>query len=297
VPLTTSTAANSICEAYAPGFEQAVFRNDSLMGLFSWTPAVGDTAYRWKLNSAGNNSVEVFTEGQGQPIAGNQTFVNAAVDWTYHRGMLQFTGHALDALKSNWIPQADEEARLLMEDLKDLMTTGFMGSTYGLELAVDYGSSYAGITRNGSAGYFESTETAVSGALSTDDLLDLRETIRDNDKAGRPKKIICAENQSTNVYRLGGPHVIYNGQPGEKAPGIGSQTFAGMPIIALPDWSDTVIMMIDDGGDNFVGKEIRPFSVKDMGPSGDSDVFQLSWGGQLVCKQPRFQGKLTGVTA
>ena len=56
-------------------------------------------------------------------------------------------------------------------------------------------------------------------------------------------------------------------------------------------------MMIDERPDNFKGKIIRPFSVKDMGPSGDSDVYQLSWGGQLVCKQPRFQGKLTGVTA
>jgi hypothetical protein len=185
--ITTSTAANSIREAYAPSFEKAVFRNDSLLGLFPpWEspPGGGDTAYRWKLNSAGNSSVGVFAENDPLAAAGYQAIVNASVSWLYIRGTLRFTGHALDALGSAWIDQEQEEGTLLMEDIVDLMTTSFMGSTYGIELAVDQTGAYAGITRNGSAAYFESTETAVGGAASYASYVNLQETVRNADKGG-----------------------------------------------------------------------------------------------------------------
>ena len=294
--LTTTTGANAIREAYAPGFDEAVFRNDSLMSLFSWQDAVGDTAFRWKLNSAGQ-SPEVFTEGQAQPAAGNQTWVNAAVSWTYFRVMLQATGHARDALRSAWLPAIDEEAVLGRADLIDLITTSFMGSTYGLELAVDYGSSYAGVTRSGSAGYFESTETDHSAALTTDALIDLQETIRNADKGGSPSIILCNLNQESNVYRLGGPHLITNQNPSDKTPGLLSNRIAGCDVVALPDFTTTVCMMLDPRPSNWAPRVIRPFSVKEMAPVGDSDLYQLSWGGALVCKMPKYQGKLTGVTA
>lgn len=295
--LTTTTGANAIREAYAPGFDEAVFRNNSLMSLFNWQDAVGDTAYRWKLNSAGNNSVEIFTEGAAQPAAGNQTYVNAAVSWTYFRVMLQVTGHARDALRSNWIAAIEEEAVLGRADLVDLITTSFMGSTYGLETAVDYGDVYAGITRNGSAGYFESTETAHGGALTTDGLIDLQETIRNADKNGKPDTILCNLNQETNIYRLGGPHLITNLNPGDKTPSLLNNQIAGCRVVAVPDFTTTVLLMLDMRPSNWAPTIIRPFSVKEMGPSGDSDIWQFSWGGALVCKMPKFQGKLTGVTA
>lgn len=297
MPLTVTTAANTIKTAYAPGFEEGVFRNHSLFRMFTWRDAVGDTAYRWKVNDSGNSSVEVFTEGQAQPGAGVQSFQNCAVDWTYFRFMVQVTGHARDALKSRYIDHIDEEARLGRSDLIDLITTGFMGSTYGLELAVDYGSSYAGVTRSGSAGWFESTETATNAALATSHLIDLQETIRDNDKGGKPSLLLGSINQESNLYQLSGPHVIHNSNPSDKAPGLNSQMFAGKTCVFLPDFSDTVIMLLDMRPSNWAPMQIRPFSVKQMAPSGDSDVYQVSWGGQLVCRMPKFQGKLTGVTA
>lgn len=295
--LTVSTAENTIREAYAPGFVDALFRNNSLFNMFSWREAVGDTAYRWKLHSTGNDSVEIFTEGQGQPDAGVQGFVNAAVSWTYFRGMLQITGHARDALKSNWINHIDEEATMLRRDLVDLITTSFMGSTYGLELAIDYGSAYAGITRNGSAGYFESTETAVGAGVQTTDLQDLEETINNVEKVGKVGVIICGRNQTTRIYNLGGPHVIYNQNVSDKAPGMNAQTFNGIPIVWLPDWSTTVIMMLDTTPEEWAPMQIRGFSVKEMGPTGDADRLQLSWGGALCPKNPKKSGKLTGCSA
>lgn len=302
MPLTTTTAANTIKQAYEGGFEVGVFRNNSLLKWFPPPfPAVGDTAYRWKINTAGNDSVEVYTEGQAQKDPGNQTFGNAAVSWTYVRGMLQFSGHALDALKSNWINQADEEANLLMDDLIDLITTSFMGGTYGIELSVDYGSAYAGITRNGSASYFEATETAVSRKLAFQDLIDLQETMRDNDKGSRfgPGNglILCPLNQETNIYQLTGQPAVKNIGPSDAAQNLTAQTFNGVPIVGLPDWTDSVIAFLDMRPEKWKYPVIRPFSVKEMAPSGDSDVYQVSWGGSLVNKMPKFDGKLTSVTA
>lgn len=296
--LTTTNAANTIREAYVGGFEEGAFTNNTFLPLFAKKPSVGDTSYRWKIHDSGNDSVEIFTEGQGQPTAGVQSFQNAAVAWTYFRFMVQITGHAVDALKSRWVDHEDAEVMLGMNDLVDLMTTSFMGSTYGLTLAVDYGSSYAGITRNGSASYFESTETAHNAALTTDALIDLRETCRDNDKGQRgPARWIMSLNQESNLYRLQGPHVISNSNPSDKLPGISSQTIAGEPVYALPDWDDNTIVRVDAGAGHIMLVEHRPFSVKPMAPSGDSDIWQFSWAGALPNHLPKYDGKLTGVTA
>lgn len=299
MPLTTTTASTTIREAYVGGFEEGAFRNDQFLGLFGEKrPSMGDTAYRWKIHDSGNNSVEIFTEGSGQPTAGVQSFQNAAVSWTYFRGMVQITGHVIDALKSRWIDHQDAEVVLLMNDITDLMTTSFMGATYGLELAVDYGSSYAGITRNGSAGYFEATETAQDARITTDGLIDLQETCRNADKGQKgPAAWIMNLNQESNIYRLQGPHVIQNSNPADKAPGLTRQTFNGEPIYAMPDWSTTVIARIDRNPGHIVLVEHRPFSVKNMAPAGDSDIWQFSWAGALPNHNPRFDGKLTGCTA
>jgi hypothetical protein len=304
--LTVSNASTTIREAYSPSFEKAVHRNDSFFGLFPpWepppgNPGPGDTAYRWKLNSAGNDSVEIFTEGQNQPAAGEQTFVNAAVSWTYFRGMLQFTGHAIDALGSHWIDHEEEESNLIIEDVVDLMTTSFMGSSNsGLEVSVDQTAAYAGITRNGAAGYFEATETTVGGNLTWQDLRDLQETVRDNDKSGRPSVWLCSFNQESNIYSLTGQPSIKQIGDADPSPNmIGRVMVGGLPVIPLPDFSNTVIMLLDMRPGKFRKVQIRPFSVKEMAPSGDSDVFQVSWGGAApVNRMPKYDGKLQTVTA
>ena len=302
--LTTTTAANSIREAYAPSFEKAVFRNDSFLGLFPpWEapPGNGDTAYRWKLNSAGNSSVQVFSENQVQPVAGYQAIVNAALSWLYVRGMMSFTGHALDALGSNWINAEQEEGSLLVEDLVDLMTTSFMGSTYGLELALAPASAYAGITRNGAASYFESSTAGSVGTLAYADLVDIQEAVRDNDKGGlktRQGMWVCPVNQETNIYGLAQTSKTVNvNTDGSFAPRIANQDVCGYPLVALPDFTNTVIALLDMRPGSFRKIQIRTFRVDDQGRSGDSKIFQVSWGGMFVVRQPRFHGTLTGVTA
>lgn len=295
--VTTSTHAEVIREKTEPGFVDAVFRNNSFLQYFGApSDTGGDTNVRWKVNSAGNDSVETFNEGDGQPDAGNQSYVSAAVPPQYFRAMLQITGHARDALRSAWFNSIAEETLQAMRDIIDLITTTFMSGTNGLETMVDSSTTYAGIAR-GSAGYHESTETAVSAALSVEDLEDLLETIEDNDKGGKPTHIFGPRNQVTNFSRLSGTPYVQNGDPNDKGQHLISTSFAGRPFIGLPDFTNTVIAMLDMRPGHFMMKVHRPWSVKDMGPSGDSDVMQLSYACIPICKQPKFQGKLTGVTA
>ncbi len=149
--LTVTTAANTIREAYEPGFQELVWQNSHFLPLFEKITSMGDTAYRFKANSAGNNSVGTFNEGDANPAAGEQEFSNLALGYTYFWFMVQASGHAKDALRSNWINQFDEEFRLGQSNLVDLMNTTFMSGTNGIETAIDSTSTYCGQARSAAA--------------------------------------------------------------------------------------------------------------------------------------------------
>lgn len=307
---------------YVDGFVDAVFRNNSLLGMthpmtgadvFPDLPA-GDTSYRWKLQSAGNTSVAVFTESASQPTPVAQTYVNAAVSYTYFWGWIRVSGHVRDAMRNAQYPQMDLIANEFIsttEDIRDLMNTSFMGSTYGLELAVDYGSAYAGITRNGSAGYFEATETAVSGALTKASLANAMEGAEDNDKGGKISLILCPRNQITNYMAfIGTPNTSnhnFRASVGDLRGGFDlestttSLTFQGVPIVGLPDMTNTVWLGLDlrqtPVGPNLGVSTRRQFEIRGPQMAGDDDVWEVSSAAAIICHMPKFCWKNTGVTA
>jgi len=299
--LTTTTGAEVIRPVVKSGFTEAVYRNNSLIPIFlaaqggSPTPSGGDTSRRWKINSAGNDSVATFSEGDSAPTSGEQAWVSAAVDYTHFWGMVEITGHARAALRSNYVDAVSEEFALAQKDMTDLITTAYITE---LATAVDSTTAYAGITR-GSAAYFESAETAVSGLLAETDLEDLIETLMDNDRGAMAGGLqwFMPMNQATNVYRLtGGPATQFIGDA-DKAPGFLRQSFAGLPINALGDMTDTVVYLLDLSMGKWEVVEHQAFDLIDQGRSGDADLFMITYRGQLVCTDPKLQGKLTGVTA
>lgn len=302
MPVTAAGATSGavlIKTTYDPAFADAVYNNNKLFSLFpAPVRAGGDTAYRWKVRGAGNTSVETFVEGQGSPVAGNQRFYNAAVSWQYFRAEIQITGHARDSLQSSYLPGdiLETEMTLAMQEIKDLMTTTWMGSTVGLEVAVDSTSTYAGITR-GSATYFESLETAHSALLSDSGLLDFHEALRDNDRGAEVGLILSPENQATNYYRLIGGPATKQTTPGDSARNLSNQSFNGIPWVGIGDMTDTIILFLDMRPGMWTHQVIRPFEVNFQGRAGDSDVYEVSTGNALVCRNPKLQGKLTGVTA
>jgi hypothetical protein len=292
-----ATGAILIQEQYEAQFREAVYKNGDLLALLPEPrPSSGGNYHNWIVHRGANGSVEVFTENQGQPVPGNQSWVAAQIAHTYFRAMIQVTGHAKDALRAHIVDGIEQETLMAIEDIKDLMNTSFMGGTYGLELAVDSTSTYAGIAR-GSAAYWESTETAHSAALTYTALINLKESIKDNDKGGRTTHWLMPNNQVTNLFNLSGQQAIKVIGPEDAMKGYSSQTIDGSPVVGLGDMTDTVIAAMDMRPGQIEAIVHRPFTVDYQGRSGDSDVYQISWAGCVPVYLPKNHGKLTAVTA
>ena len=303
--LTTTSAAEVIRPIVSEGFTEAVYRNNSLIPIFlanqggSPRPSGGDTSRRWKVNSAGNDSTQLFVEGQAAPSSGEQTWVSAAVAYNHFRIMLEFTGHARAALQAGqgYVDAIAEEMTLGQKDLVDLITTTFMSGTNGMETAVDSTTTYAGIAR-GSATYWESYEAAAVGTLAVSDLEDAIESLMDNNRGAMAEGLrwFLPWNQATNIYRLTGGSATQFVGDADKAPGFLNQSFAGIPMTPLGDWTDTVIILADMPG-KWEFTEHEGFRTRDMGPTGDADLVMVTYRAGLECLDPLRQGKLPGVTA
>lgn len=310
---------------YVDGYVDAVYRNNYLLGMkhpltgadvFPDLPNIGDTAYRWKIQSAGNTNVAVFTEGAAAPVPVAQTYVNAAQDHTYFWGWIRVSGHVRDAMRNAMYSGLNLIANEFIgttEDIRDLMNTSFMGSTYGgLAAAVDAGTTYAGIAR-GSAAYFESTETAVGGALTKASLANAMEGAEDNDKGGKISLLLAPRNQLTNYAAFAGtPNTQNHGfraTVGDLRQGFdieaptSSLSFQGVPIVPVPDLTDTEWYGLDlriarpAGQPNFGVATRRQFEFRGPVIAGDDDIWEVSSAAALICHQPKWCWKNTGVTA
>lgn len=309
----TNQGAALIKAKVEPGFVDGVYRNNQLLGLtvggrrvFPERDSGGDTAVRWKVAMTANTSTEVFTEGGIQPAAVAQAWTTAAQAFTYFRAMVQITGHAEDAMRSNYVDGLALEFELAEADIRDLMTTSFLGSTYGLELIVAKTGTYAGIAR-GSAAYWESTVTTLSGALTYAAMLDLHETCRDNDKGGVIGLWLVPHNQLSNyVYLIGAPNAensSYTVQMGRGAGGVdlgynvNGVACMGAPMVPLGDMTNETILGLDIGPGNWELVIHRRMGLKNMAPSGDSNLWQVSTASAIIGRHPMLSAKLATVTA
>jgi len=213
--------------------------------------------------------------------------------------MIQITGHAQDAMKANWVNGLEEEMTQIRPQLQDLITTTMLSAANsGIQVQIDSLTAYAGLTR-GAISWFESYEAAINDIISYSALMTAYRTLRDNDIAAKPDLILCPWNQKQRIYQITGqPAIKYIG-PNDAAAGFTTDcAFAGVPVEAISDLTDTVILYIDRTPGNWVHIKHRDWSVKPMAPSGDSDVYQISYAGiGPLCRNPKKQGKNTGCTA
>lgn len=293
----TTTGSVLIWEVYGGPLTETVYRNGEFLPLFG-TPvdSGGGTKRQWPIHYGGNSSVEVFTESTQSPLPDSQDYTTAYVSYKHFRAMVQITGIARDAMRSNIANGIDLEMMLVAKDLLDLVNTTWMDSTSGLLAAVDSTTAYGGKTR-GSISYFEALETAVNGIVGFDDLINFLETLRDADIAASTNLLLLPWSQYTRLYGITGQPAIKNTTPVDAAQGYFQQTFAGLQVQPLRDLTSTVILGLDTSPGNFEVIEHRPLTVHDQGRSGDSDVFQISTSLNWVCYNPMKQGKLTGCTA
>lgn len=292
-----------------PAFTSIVYRNtNGILSLFPQKTSGGGTATEWRVNTAGNTSAEVFSEGGAQPAPIAQTYVMATLSFIYFRAMVRITGHLRDAIQRMAIPDQfnviANEFSLGAEDVRDLMETTFQGtSNNGIQLAVDSAGTYANINRS-TVSAWGSYENALGGALTWAEVMNAREAIRDNDRGGAMDLIVCPHNQLTNLQSLpGAPGAANNSfrvnlsqdQGGlQLAPSERGTMFGDARVVAVGDLTNTVLLYLNSSDFDYVihrGFEVRPDT------SGDDDVWQISAAGTLRCRNTLRQGKSTGVTA
>jgi len=292
-----------------PGFVSIVFRNtDGILSLFPQTQSGGGSATEWRVNTAGNTSTEVFSEGGAQPTPVAQTYVMATLSYIYFRAMARITGHLRDAIRGQAIPDQfnviANEFSLAGLDIRDLMETTFQGSSNnGIQLAIDSAGTYANINRS-TVSAWGSYENALSGALTWAEIMNAREALRDNERGSKVDLIILPWNQLTNLQTLAtapgsansafrmsldGPPTSINMAPRDQG-----TMFGDARVVAVGDLLDTILLYLNSSDWDIVVH--RQFEVR-PDTSGDDDVWQLSTAATLRCKQTRRQGKSTGVTA
>jgi hypothetical protein len=294
--LDTTRAANNIRTIVAPTMNDAVFRNNRLFQHFlDGGESDGDTAYRWNVISAPNDSVKTFNEHDAFPDAGYQAVQRAAVSWTNLVGTMKITGSARAALKnSGYGDHVALESDGLQADLVDLATTTALTGSTGLLTAVDSTSAYAGVTRGGD--WFDSSETAVNADLSFDAMSTMYFDMIDAEIAAKPDIVITSPTQGQKHYNISGQPGMKMFAPGDPASQMSNQMFNGVPVLMMPDLTSSVLLMLDRTGRNFEFKAHRMLEVYFRGRSGDSDVYDMIMAYAFVCRNPKKQGKLTGLT-
>ena len=307
-------------EIYKPAFEDAVFRNNQLLGLtINGQPLMPevqspDGLYRFPINYAGNTSAAVFAEGASAPVPVAQSYISCAMSAVYFWAWTRVTGHVRDRVRNGAVAAGanpiDNEFMAGFEDLRDLVNTSFMQSTYGLEQIIDDANTVGGIAQGTYTG-FAASVTNHNGVLTRTGLLNIDETCRDS-QGGAANVILTAHNQLTNYSALTGEPNAQNsslsvelglvgGGSLDLAPNHGGLSFKGAPIVGLNDWTDTIIMGLDlrrtKSGPNIVQFSVRDFDIRGPQMSGDDDVYEMSTARGLAVHRPALCWKLEDVTA
>jgi len=320
---TTTTVAHAITERSAPGFINAVWRNNRLLPLLRAIGALSagrepDPAsvfglgHTWHLNTTGNTSVGSYSEGDPAPAAGNQAWAEAILTWVYHWGFFRITGHAEDALKDGGVFPAgfDTEQTLLAQDLADQVTNTYLGSgANGLLNAIAATGTYANITR-GSAAYFEATVETTSEAQSVSRHKSVYRTMRDADKGGVLGLNITTPTQADTYTSIIGSLTTVNypqtiamlqSRMGAGAFDVGvivnGNSLHNAPIVEMPDLTAGTWLYLDIRDvAGWFHDIIRPYRTEWHSNEGDSKKYMTTIGSCLGLENPKLCAKKTNLT-
>lgn len=319
----TTTASVAITERFAPGFVEAVWRNDILLRVLRLMGAFGsdrelfgaeayDTNHRWHVNSSGNSSVGTFVQGDPALTSGNQSWTRPVLPHVYHWGFYSIEGILIDALANggNFPAGMVSEQRLLTKDIANARNDTYLGSgTNGIQTAVSSTATYAGITR-GSAAYFESTEVTTSAAQTVATHKSITRSMRDAEKGGLLTLNLTSPTQADTYSSLVGSATTVNFPqlnamlgslqgPGSFDMGVrvNEQTLSKAPIIEIPDMASTIWLYLDTTEDAEWFHDVpRPFNTEWYANEGDAKKFKTTIGSNLGVQNPKLCAKRTGLT-
>lgn len=309
---TLTTAATLIAEKFAAGVS-VNFQNDEFLRLFPQRAQDGDTGVRWPVKYSGNSSFTTMTEGAAAPTPGNQSFLEALVPWVYFHGTAKVTGQAVDQVGSastyNGASLMAVELSEAQRDLVDYMNTYFLGTgANGIRGIIDDDTTdYAGISRTTYTWWQSNIPATVNGILLAD-YQDMVEAIQDAERAGKVTHILAPWNQITNYTDLatnganalaGFQRVIIEPGRGQGALDLGhsAAAFQGVPFTPIRDLANSTVLFLDMSPGLWELVSIRTPRVEMLAKTNDDTTWYITAGSALVCKNPRKQGALQGITA
>ncbi len=273
----------------------------------------GANPTQWNLNTAGNGSAEVFTEGSAAPVAGKQSYARASLVPFYARVVAGYSGHVADQVRNGGVYQ-DPIQNEIAKGVADLMVkveSTLVGSTadQGVQSIIDDGDTYAGLAP-GTYTSWKSLETSVSGALSFTVLEDNIETAALTPYLSQPTHWLVPFNQITNYVRLAGASATTSlmrfsspanggsmdlgGTPG----GIiqGQVAWNGMPFVGISGLTTTVMLGLDMNSpiQLLINRDVF---VENVAKTSDDQNIMLTFSCALRVMERNKHIKLTGVTA
>ena len=313
----TTTLDPIISEVYNPYLSKLTFFNSYMLqvpgaaeadgdvpkGLFPVVPSQKGKNHRWPVEAATGAAV-ALAEGQAWPAPGNNTYLQAYIPYSvgYYARTVEITGQAIDAAmgEAEIIAALDGELVSAHKAFEDALNLAALGTgAMGIQLAIDSAGTYAGINRSTYSAW-GAHETALGGAMSRSAMRDEVEALLDNDRGARHGDLVigCPVNQISNIHALGGAGagVPLNTAGGQHLDlGYTGQSFEGIPIIGIPDMTDTVLLVVHRPSCAWVMHK-APEVIK-IQTGRYSYGYALVGSFIFVVKQPNLCAKVTGITA
>jgi hypothetical protein len=292
------------------GVVDTTFRNNEVLGRFGLVEDTGGTTYNVKMGYGTNSSVGVFSEGDAFGIPGSQSYVTASWPFTYYKGLMSYTGHAVDQLKNGnpqaaFFDQTGMELTKLSADITDKASTDALGtgltSPVGIQGIADSTGTIAGLSRATYA-WFAAYENAYSTTVALADIDAADRFSRDADYASDYNEIWCAPKQIQKLRGVVGLAGIANNSIKIDSGGTiklssngDGLMYGNKPFVPIRDLTDSILIGCQTN-ELFLSWR-RQMKVDHMAKVDDSEKFAVTMALCIGARNPKHFWKATGYSA
>ena len=315
---TATTQANLIPPYLDGGYSVLKFINDGFLRAMvqlgmTDVRQIGGTSHQFNILRSGNTSGSAtYTEGDPSPAAGNQVWLRGLLGFVNYIITVSQTKTARDALGTRYSGVSDDgdEATEAERDLTNLVNVTSLGSGASglLAAAGTAGNTYANINR-AAITEWDPNVTAVGGALTLAVMETMAEVLGDAPRGGELGAILASPRQCTKYRQLAGASAvnanerlvrIIAGENGvmkyDPSPANTGLAFQGVPVVRIPDLSNSVMVFLCNLATDWSFVTIRPVEVDADALARGGDIakaLEITTRSTLKCNQTRRQGALT----
>lgn len=308
---TTTTLASAIATTFIPGMVKTFDEGTPLLNFlgFPGKPNLGGDSIDWKLQYAGNAG-SILNENDALPAAGNMTYADMTIAHILFVNVVEFTGHAVDAMKNGYFDGIAKELDGGVSGLLHKIEEKFVTV---LEGAINDDTSYGGQTR----ATVHADSYVVAGGSAANTLANLSELYQALTLDGRgvtydpARHFLFSANEQTTAYtEIATGHIVTGDAEasGSHRPYVTNQTddtldagmmkhtlrYNGLPWYGFRTATNTLVSLADRS--QIVLEWSRPITIEPLGKNDDNTKFEISWHGGLAYIDPYRAGRIEALT-